>query len=175
MNKKILGRFLVVFRRTLGPFYMTEWGHLTDDWQDSRTFASATEARNLITDLVHAKPLSKYTTCERRGRRSDEPWDQVFVASARSARIYRIERMSAKRWAANDHVAKLNLDETVTFPEESMASLQMGIPSEEFYNSPQSLWPKDDTDNGNGSADHEANRSSETTASSECISGSISS
>lgn len=135
MAGTMIGKYVVIFRDCGVPFYMTPSGRVTEEWRESRTYETAEDARDLILDLLRARPLTAYRNQERRGRRPGDSWDQAFLARANSARIYVIDRISPERWATNDNFVHLNLDETVNFPERSLAEVNRGQSAQTFYRS----------------------------------------
>lgn len=101
MSGAMVGKHMVIFKDCGVPFYMTPSGRATEEWRESRTFDTPEDAQRLILELLRAKPFSAYRNQERIGRREGDPWDQVFLARVKSARIYVIDRVSPERWAIN--------------------------------------------------------------------------
>lgn len=104
--KEMVGQYLVIFHDGNQPFYMDEFGHVTEEWRESRTFETSDDARDLVRDLLRAKPLNTYDYKEMGKPRKNDPWDRNFIAHIDSALIYLIERTTPERWAVNENLAK---------------------------------------------------------------------
>lgn len=153
MSQTLVGRYILIFRneRSGVPFYMSPSGHKTEEWRESQTFTTAEDARDVIINLLSAALLHRPNGRPR--NYPDSPWDREIISHAKSARIYAIERELPERWALNETVAKVRLDDTVDFPKKSAADRRRGWTSEAFYHSDQSVWPKEDLTDGSESAD----------------------
>lgn len=112
-RKSRVGRYVIMFRNHSGPFFMNECGRLTIDWKNAVLYDTADEAHRFLVRIM-ASPLPKRVRLsEGYLRLRGNAFDNCFLFSRQTARIYEISRELPERWVTNDHTIKVLQDGTL--------------------------------------------------------------